>query len=113
LEDLIFAWQIVKNVKSNAIVLTSGRKTVGIGAGQTSRVDAAKIAIEKAGERSKGSVLASDAFIPFKDTVEIAFKSGVSAIIQPGGSVRDKEVIEFCNKNKLPMVFTGRRHFKH
>ncbi len=113
LEDLIFAWQIVKNVKSNAIVLASGRKTVGIGAGQTSRVDAAKIAIEKAGERSKGSVLASDAFIPFKDTVEIAFKSGVSAIIQPGGSVRDKEVIEFCNKNKLPMVFTGRRHFKH
>ena len=113
LEDLLFAWQVVKNVKSNAIVLALQKKTVGIGAGQMSRVDAVKIAIEKAGEKSKGAVLASDAFFPFEDAVELAVKSGVTAFIQPGGSVRDKQVIDFCNKNKIAMIFTGKRHFKH
>ena len=113
IDDLLFAWQIAKNVKSNAIVLALQKKTVGIGAGQMSRVDAVKIAIEKAGERSKGAVLASDAFFPFEDAVELAVKSGVRAFIQPGGSVRDKQVIDFCNKNKIAMIFTGKRHFKH
>lgn len=112
-EDLLFGWQIVKSVKSNAIVLVSGKKTVGIGAGQMSRVDAVRIAIEKAGERCLGSVLASDAFFPFEDAVKLAYEGGIKAIIQPGGSVRDKQVIEFCNQNKIPMVFTGKRHFRH
>ena len=113
LEDLLFAWQVVKNVKSNAIVLVLQKKTVGIGAGQVSRVDAVKIALEKAGEKSKGAMLASDAFFPFEDAVELAVKSGVRAFIQPGGSVKDKQVIDFCNKNKVAMIFTGKRHFKH
>ncbi|MCL5069980.1 MAG: bifunctional phosphoribosylaminoimidazolecarboxamide formyltransferase/IMP cyclohydrolase [Actinobacteria bacterium] len=113
LEDLLFAWQVVKNVKSNAIVLALQKKTVGIGAGQTSRVDAVKMALEKAGEKSRGAVLASDAFFPFEDAVELAVKSGVRAFIQPGGSIKDKQVIDFCNKNKIAMIFTGKRHFKH
>lgn len=113
LEDLIFAWQVVKNVKSNAIVLAVKNSTVGIGAGQMSRVDSTKIAIEKAKDRARGSVLASDAFFPFEDAVEIAIKAGVEAIIQPGGSIKDKEIIALCNKFKVPMVFTGKRHFKH
>ncbi|MBU4292934.1 MAG: bifunctional phosphoribosylaminoimidazolecarboxamide formyltransferase/IMP cyclohydrolase [Actinobacteria bacterium] len=113
LEDLLFAWQVVKNVKSNAIVLALQKKTVGIGAGQMSRVDAVRIALEKAGEKSRGAVLASDAFFPFEDAVELAVKSGVTAFIQPGGSLKDKQVIDFCNKNKIVMVFTGKRHFKH
>ncbi len=113
IEDLLFAWQVSKNVKSNAIVLVKGRMTVGIGAGQMSRVDATKIAIEKAGERAKGSVLASDAFFPFGDAVEAAIDAGVKAIIQPGGSVKDKEVIEICERLKVPMLFTGKRHFRH
>ncbi len=112
-DDLLFGWQIVKNVKSNAIVLTAGNSTVGIGAGQMSRIDAAEIAIRKSNGRCKGSVLASDAFFPFEDAVELAAKNGIKAIIQPGGSVRDKEVIESCNKNKIPMIFTGKRHFRH
>jgi phosphoribosylaminoimidazolecarboxamide formyltransferase/IMP cyclohydrolase len=113
IDDLIFSWQIVKNVKSNAIVLVAKRTTVGIGAGQMSRVDSTRIAIEKAKEKVKGSVLASDAFFPFEDAVEIAIRAGVTAIIQPGGSVKDKEVISLCNKFKVPMLFTGKRHFKH
>lgn len=113
LDDLLFAWQVVKNVKSNAIVLASGKATVGIGAGQMSRLDATKIAIEKAGKRAQGSVLASDAFFPFSDAVEIAINAGITAIIQPGGSVKDSEVISLCNKLKIPMLFTGKRHFKH
>jgi len=112
-DSLLFGWQIAKNVKSNAIVLSSGRKTVGVGAGQMSRIDAAKIAVEKAGSRCKGSVLASDAFFPFEDVVELAVKNAVTSIIQPGGSVRDDEVIKCCNRNKISMVFTGKRHFKH
>ncbi len=112
-DDLLFGWQIAKNVKSNAIVLAAGGSTVGIGAGQMSRIDAAEIAIKKSNGRCKGSVLASDAFFPFEDVAELAAKNEIKAIIQPGGSVRDKEVIESCNKNKIPMIFTGKRHFKH
>ncbi len=111
--DLLFGWQIVKNVKSNAIVLTKDGSTVGVGAGQMSRIDAAKIAIDKSGSRSRGAVLSSDAFLPFADVVEVSARNSISAIIQPGGSIRDREVIEAANRNKIPMVFTGKRHFKH
>lgn len=112
-DDLLFGWQIVKNVKSNAIVLALNKSTVGIGAGQMSRIDSAELAIKKSNNRARGSVLASDAFFPFEDVVKLAAKNGITAIIQPGGSVRDKEVIESCNKNRIPMIFTGKRHFKH
>ena len=111
--QLRFAWIVCKYVRSNAIVLARDLVTVGIGAGQTSRVRAARIAIEQAGDKAKGSVMASDAFFPFADTIEEAHKAGVAAIIQPGGSKRDGEVIEACNKYGIPMVFTGMRHFLH
>ncbi len=112
-DDLHFAWTVCKHVKSNAIVVAKDGVTVGIGAGQTNRVDAARIAIEKAGEKSVGAVLASDAFFPFADSIEEAHKAGIAAIIQPGGSKRDQEVIDACNRLKIPMVFTGMRHFLH
>ncbi len=112
-KSLLFAWKVVKHVKSNAIVLVQESKTVGIGAGQMSRVDSVKIASRKAGKLAKGSVMASDAFFPFPDAVEEASKAGVKAIIQPGGSLKDKDVIEAVNKQKMAMVFTGKRHFKH
>ncbi|MCE9593971.1 MAG: bifunctional phosphoribosylaminoimidazolecarboxamide formyltransferase/IMP cyclohydrolase [Planctomycetes bacterium] len=113
LESLAFATQIGKHVKSNAIVFVQGRQVVGVGAGQMSRVDAVHIAARKAGERSQGAVLASDAFFPFPDGVENAIAAGVRAILQPGGSVRDEEVIAACDKHGVPMVFTGIRHFRH
>ena len=113
MKSLVFAFRASKHVKSNAIVLVQGTATVGIGAGQMSRVDAAELAVMKAGDRAKGSVLGSDAFFPFADGVEKAAASGICAIIQPGGSKRDEEVIEACNKLKIPMVFTGFRHFRH
>lgn len=113
LEELLFAWKAAKQVKSNAIVLTKDKQTVGIGAGQMSRVDAVIIAIRKSEGRSKGSYLASDAFFPFRDGVDEAAKAGVTAIIQPGGSKRDEEVIEAANEHNLTMVFTGVRCFKH
>ncbi|RJQ53023.1 MAG: bifunctional phosphoribosylaminoimidazolecarboxamide formyltransferase/IMP cyclohydrolase PurH [Actinobacteria bacterium] len=113
-EDLLFAWRVAMHVKSNAIVLAKGLATVGVGAGQMSRIDSVYIAARKAGEqRTKGSVLASDAFFPFSDVPEEAARLGVTAIIQPGGAMRDEESIEVCNKNGLAMVFTGRRHFRH
>jgi phosphoribosylaminoimidazolecarboxamide formyltransferase / IMP cyclohydrolase len=112
-ESLLFAWKVVKHVKSNAIVLCNGTKTVGIGAGQMSRVDSVIIACRKAGTRTKGSVLASDAFFPKKDSIEEAHKSGIKAIIQPGGSIKDKEVIEACDQFNIPMVLTKGRCFKH
>jgi phosphoribosylaminoimidazolecarboxamide formyltransferase/IMP cyclohydrolase len=112
-DDLRFAWAIVRHVKSNAIVLAAGRSLVGVGAGQMSRVDAVDIAIKKAGQRARGSVLASDAFFPFADSIEQAAAAGIAAIIQPGGSRRDDEVIAACNAHKIPMILTGRRHFKH
>jgi phosphoribosylaminoimidazolecarboxamide formyltransferase / IMP cyclohydrolase len=113
LADLRFGWAIVRHVKSNAIVLVKNRMLVGVGAGQMSRVDSTEIAIHKAGERAAGSVLASDAFFPFSDSIELAAKAGVTAIIQPGGSRRDEEVIAACNQNDIAMLLTGRRHFKH
>lgn len=112
-ESLLFGWKIAKYVKSNAIVLCQGKKTVGVGAGQMSRVDSVIIAVRKAGERTKGSTLASDAFFPKADGVEKAIASGVKAIIQPGGSLRDDEVIKAADKAGIAMVFTGMRHFKH
>jgi phosphoribosylaminoimidazolecarboxamide formyltransferase / IMP cyclohydrolase len=113
LEQLLFAWKVVKHVKSNAIVLTKDFQTIGVGAGQMNRVGSAKIAIEQAGDKAVGSFLASDAFFPMSDTVEEAAKAGITAIIQPGGSIRDEESIEAANKHGIAMVFTGIRHFKH
>ena len=112
-EDLLFAWRVSKHVKSNAIVLARDLATVGIGAGQMSRVDSVRLAVEKAQSPVEGSVLASDAFFPFADGPEAAVKAGVKAIIQPGGSVRDSEVIEAADAAGVAMVFTHRRHFKH
>lgn len=111
--DLLFAWKAVKHVKSNAIVLAKDNQTIGIGAGQMNRVGSAKIAIEQAGEKAQGSVLASDAFFPMPDTVENAIKAGVTAIIQPGGSKRDQDSIDVCDEHGIAMVYTNMRHFKH
>ncbi|WP_181347912.1 bifunctional phosphoribosylaminoimidazolecarboxamide formyltransferase/IMP cyclohydrolase [Thalassobacillus sp. CUG 92003] len=113
LEDLRLGWQVVKHVKSNAIVIAKADHTLGIGAGQMNRVGAAKIALEQAGEKAQGAILASDAFFPMPDTVETAAASGVKAIIQPGGSKRDQDSIDACNKHGIAMVFTRMRHFKH
>jgi phosphoribosylaminoimidazolecarboxamide formyltransferase/IMP cyclohydrolase len=112
-DDLRFAWAIVRHVKSNAIVLARGQALLGVGAGQMSRVDSVEIAIKKAGQRARDSVLASDAFFPFADSIHQAAAAGVSAIIQPGGSRRDDEVIAACNEHNIPMIFTSRRHFEH
>ena len=112
-KDLDFAWKICKHVKSNAIVISKGLQTIGIGAGQMNRVGAAKIALESAKNHSKGSSLASDGFFPFADSVEIANKYGIKSIIQPGGSVRDQESVDMCNKLDISMIFTNRRHFLH
>jgi phosphoribosylaminoimidazolecarboxamide formyltransferase / IMP cyclohydrolase len=111
--DMIFAWRVARVVKSNAIVLARDAATVGIGAGQMSRVDSSAIAVKKAGERAQGAAAASDAFFPFADGVETLAEAGIGAVIQPGGSVRDEEVIEAANSHGLAMVFTGRRHFLH
>ena len=113
MRSLLFGWVVAKHVKSNAIVLCRGTKTVGVGAGQMSRVDSVNIASQKAGERSRGSTLASDAFFPKEDGVEQAAKAGVRAIIQPGGSVKDADVIKAADRLGIAMVFTGVRHFKH
>ena len=113
LEQLLFTWKVVKHVKSNAIVLVKDNMTIGVGAGQMNRVGAAKIAIEQAGEKAKGSIMSSDAFFPMPDTVEEAVKAGVTAIIQPGGSIKDQLSIDVCNEHGIAMVYTGVRHFKH
>lgn len=113
LAELNFAWSMVRHVKSNAIVLSRERALCGVGAGQMSRIDSVDIAIRKAAERAAGSVLSSDAFFPFADSIHRAADAGVSAIIQPGGSKKDDEVIAACNERSLPMVFTGIRHFRH
>ena len=113
LSDLLFAWKAVKGIKSNAIVIAKDKTLLGMGAGQPSRVVSVELALKKAGNKTKGSVLASDAFFPFADGPELAIKHGVTAIIQPGGSVRDKEVIALADKYDVAMVFTGVRHFKH
>ena len=114
--DLEFANKLVKHSKSNTIVLAKGKQLVASGVGQTSRVDALRQAIEKArnfGFDLTGGVMASDAFFPFPDCVEIAHEAGITAVVQPGGSIRDKDSIEYCDAHKMAMVFTGIRHFKH
>jgi phosphoribosylaminoimidazolecarboxamide formyltransferase/IMP cyclohydrolase len=113
LTDLKFAWIVAKHVKSNAIVFARDGAVVGVGAGQMSRVDSVRLAAEKAGDRRKGAVLASDAFFPFRDGIDLAAQAGISAVIQPGGSRNDAEVIAACVEHGLPMIFTGRRHFRH
>ena len=111
--DLMFAWKVVRHVKSNAIVLAHKLAVVGVGAGQMNRVASVQLAVEKAADRARGSVMASDAYFPFADSVEAAAKAGVTAIIQPGGSIRDEESIRMANRYGIAMIFTGRRHFRH
>jgi phosphoribosylaminoimidazolecarboxamide formyltransferase/IMP cyclohydrolase len=111
--DLRFAWTVAKHVKSNAIVLAKDGSAVGIGAGQMSRLDSTQVAARRAGDRAAGTVCASDAFFPFRDGLDAAVEAGANAVIQPGGSVRDEEVIAAADEHGLPMVFTGRRHFRH
>ncbi|MBW6502590.1 MAG: bifunctional phosphoribosylaminoimidazolecarboxamide formyltransferase/IMP cyclohydrolase PurH, partial [Bacteroidales bacterium] len=116
IDDMLFANKIVKHTKSNAIVLARNKQLCASGTGQTSRVDALRQAIAKAqtfGFDLQGAVMASDAYFPFADSVEIAHKAGITAVIQPGGSIRDQETIDYCNTYNITMVFTGKRHFRH
>ncbi|MHB1946662.1 MAG: bifunctional phosphoribosylaminoimidazolecarboxamide formyltransferase/IMP cyclohydrolase [Gammaproteobacteria bacterium] len=113
IHTMTFTWRVLKHIKSNAILITKENVTLGVGAGQVSRVDAVELAIRKAGKDLSGTVLASDAFFPFRDSIDHIAKTGVRAIIQPGGSMRDEEVIAACNENNIAMVFTGQRCFKH
>ena len=116
LDDLLFSWKVVKFVKSNAIVFCRDGQTLGVGAGQMSRVYSARIAAIKAADAGlaiAGSVMASDAFFPFRDTIDQAAEMGITAIIQPGGSMRDPEVIDAADEHGISMVFTGVRHFRH
>jgi phosphoribosylaminoimidazolecarboxamide formyltransferase/IMP cyclohydrolase len=112
-QELAFAWRVCKHVKSNGIVISKNLETIGIGAGQMSRVDAVRMAIEKAGDKAVGAVLASDAYFPFSDGPELALEAGITAIIQPGGSVRDHLTVEAVDRVGAAMVFTSRRHFLH
>ena len=113
MRQMMTAWRVVKHVKSNAICLVRGEGTVGVGCGQMNRITSLELCVKQAGEKAKGSVIGSDAFFPFSDCVELAAKAGITAIIQPGGSVRDQDSIDACNKAGIAMVFTGMRHFKH
>ena len=113
IKTMLFGWKVLKHVKSNAILLAKDNETIGIGAGQVSRVDAVNIALNKAGERLHNSILCSDAFFPFRDSIDIIANTGIRAVIQPGGSIRDQEVIAACDDHGIAMVFTGRRCFKH
>jgi phosphoribosylaminoimidazolecarboxamide formyltransferase/IMP cyclohydrolase len=113
LEQLVFAMRVCKHVKSNAIVIANGLQTIGMGAGQTSRVDACEIACKKAGDKAKGAYLASDAFFPFADNIEIAAAYGIKAIVAPQGSIRDEEVIAAADAKKIALYFIETRHFKH
>ena len=116
IKDLVFAWKVAKYVKSNAIVFAKDLQTIGIGAGQMSRVNSAKIASLKssaANLETTGAVMASDGFFPFSDSIEMASANGIKSIIQPGGSIRDQEVIDEANKKDIAMVLTGMRHFRH
>ena len=115
-DDLLFAWKVAKFVKSNAIIYAANQRTIGVGAGQMSRVNSARIAAikaEHAGLEVKGAVMASDAFFPFRDGIDNAAERGIAAVIQPGGSMRDEEVIVAANEAGMAMVFTGMRHFRH
>jgi phosphoribosylaminoimidazolecarboxamide formyltransferase/IMP cyclohydrolase len=113
LESLQFAWKVCKSVKSNAIVIAQGSATVGIGAGQPNRVNSARLAASQAGDKAQGAVAASDAFMPFADSLQVLAAAGVTAVIQPGGSVRDSEVLKAANDADMAVVFTGYRHFRH
>lgn len=113
LQDLIFAWKVVKHVKSNAIVIARDSATAGIGAGQMSRIDAVRIALQKSGGKERGAVLASDAFFPFSDSIEEAARAGITAIVEPGGAKRDEECIKKADEYGIALVFTGKRHFRH
>lgn len=113
IDAMCFGWKVIKNVKSNAVIFVKGRKTIGIGAGQTSRVESVKSAINQAGKKAQGAVLVSDAFLPKTDNVQLAAKAGIAAIIQTGGSIADDDVIKAADKYKIAMVMTGIRHFKH
>jgi phosphoribosylaminoimidazolecarboxamide formyltransferase/IMP cyclohydrolase len=113
LDDLVFAWRAVRAVKSNAILLAHDRATVGVGMGQVNRVDAARLAVTRAGERAAGSVAASDAFFPFPDGLQVLLEAGVRAVVQPGGSVRDEEVVAAAAAAGVPLYLTGTRHFAH
>ena len=113
MEDMKFAWVVAKHVKSNAIIYAKDQEIIGIGAGQMSRVDSARVAVEKACKPLKGGVMASDAFFPFRDSIDEAAKNGITAIISPGGSIRDEEVLQAASEHNIAMVFTGTRHFKH
>ena len=113
LDDFLFAWKVLKYVKSNAIITVKENTTLGIGAGQVSRVDSVEIALRKSAASLNGAVLASDAFFPFRDSIDLVADAGVKTIIQPGGSIRDNEVIDACNEHGIAMAFTGTRCFKH
>jgi phosphoribosylaminoimidazolecarboxamide formyltransferase/IMP cyclohydrolase len=113
MRDLRFAWVVAKHVKSNAIVLAKDEIAVGVGAGQMNRLESTELAARRAGSRAAGTVCASDAFFPFRDGLDAAVAAGAIAVIQPGGSVRDDEVIAAADEHGIPMVFTGRRHFRH
>ncbi len=113
MDELVFAMTVVKHVKSNAIVVAGGRRLIGVGAGQMNRVGSARIALEQAGEKARGAVMSSDAYFPFRDTLDEAARAGITAVIQPGGSIRDNESIQAADEHGIAMVFTGMRHFKH
>ncbi len=113
LDDLVFAWRAVRAVKSNAILLAADGATVGVGMGQVNRVDAARLAVQRAGERATGSVAASDAFFPFADGLQVLLDAGVTAVVQPGGSVRDEEVVAAAAEAGVALYLTGTRHFAH
>ena len=112
-QDLFFGWKVVKHVKSNAIVFVKNRQTISVGMGQVNRVDSVMLCIKRAGKSTKNSILASDAFFPKEDSVKLAAKAKVKAIIQPGGSIADEKVIKEADKHGIAMIFTGCRHFKH
>ena len=113
IETMLFGWKVLKHIKSNGILIVKDNTTLGVGAGQVSRVDSVDIAMKKSGENIQGSILCSDAFFPFRDSIDKISNSGIKAVLQPGGSVRDDEVIEACNEHGIAMVFTGQRCFKH
>jgi phosphoribosylaminoimidazolecarboxamide formyltransferase/IMP cyclohydrolase len=113
IQAMVFAWRVAKHVKSNAIVYASGGRTLGIGAGQMSRVDSARLGAQKSLTPLSGPVLASDAFFPFRDGIDAAAQAGVAAVVQPGGSIRDSEIIAAADEHSVAMVFTGERHFRH
>jgi len=113
IETMLFGWKVLKHIKSNGILIVKENTTVGVGGGQTSRVDSVDIAMKKSEDDIQGSILCSDAFFPFRDSIDKIANSGIKVVLQPGGSVRDNEVIEACNEHGISMVFTGQRCFKH